>query len=360
MKFTLFSLIIAIVLLFAITPALQAEGDDCPDETCAENPQEYGLSDEIIMSYIEPNFVTNEMDTSLLYDRRYMRVNEAVDVHDAPNGNYIRTLAAGFNFVTAFNEQDGWIRIGLGSPEEWVRLDKLVDTNYKVSHFTGIFLAEETLEYTVAWVLVEGYPANEPGGEPLEENGFLERYTRITIFDTVEIDGWNWYQIGVGKWIHQTDIAKMVPVERPEEVTTDKWISVDLYEQVLIVHQDDKPIFVTLISSGLLRWPTFEGIFNIFFRTTRRQMSWGTPGDDFYYLEEVPWTLFFDDGRALHGTYWHDGFGYRRSHGCVNLSITDAHWLYYWVAEDFDTLRSPGVDVETGPAVYVYSSGVYR
>jgi len=55
-------------------------------------------------------------------------------------------------------------------------------------------------------------------------------------------------------------------------------------------------------------------------------VSWGTVGEDFYSLEEVPWTMFFDEGRALHGAYWHDSFGYRRSHSCVNLSITDAKW----------------------------------
>jgi hypothetical protein len=40
------------------------------------------------------------------------------------------------------------------------------------------------------------------------------------------------------------------------------------------------------------------------------------------------------------------------------MTITDAHWLYQWVAQDFESLSSP--DVETGPAVYVYSSGEYR
>ncbi|MCS6911273.1 MAG: L,D-transpeptidase, partial [Anaerolineales bacterium] len=33
-----------------------------------------------------------------------------------------------------------------------------------------------------------------------------------------------------------------------------------------------------------------------------------------------------------HGQYWHDGLGYKRSHGCVNLSPLDARWLYNWAA----------------------------
>ena len=43
--------------------------------------------------------------------------------------------------------------------------------------------------------------------------------------------------------------------------------------------------------------------------------------------------MYFDNSISLHGTYWHDDFGYRRSHGCVNLSVSDARWLYEWTAE---------------------------
>ena len=35
-----------------------------------------------------------------------------------------------------------------------------------------------------------------------------------------------------------------------------------------------------------------------------------------------------EKGLALHTAYWHDQFGTRRSHGCVNLSPKDARWLY--------------------------------
>ncbi|HRF96223.1 MAG TPA: L,D-transpeptidase, partial [Aggregatilineales bacterium] len=72
-----------------------------------------------------------------------------------------------------------------------------------------------------------------------------------------------------------------------------------------------------------------------------------------------PWTMYFDEGRALHGAYWHDGFGFRRSHGCVNLSITDARLLYDWVAEQYPDYVSSNVE-EDGPAVWVYHSAPYR
>jgi hypothetical protein len=53
-------------------------------------------------------------------------------------------------------------------------------------------------------------------------------------------------------------------------------------------------------------------------------------GDDPYAVDRVPYTLYFDKGEALHGTYWHDGFGAPASHGCVNLALADALWLFNW------------------------------
>ena len=40
--------------------------------------------------------------------------------------------------------------------------------------------------------------------------------------------------------------------------------------------------------------------------------------------------MYFHEDYALHGAYWHDGFGYKHSHGCVNLSPKDAKWLFIW------------------------------
>ena len=51
-------------------------------------------------------------------------------------------------------------------------------------------------------------------------------------------------------------------------------------------------------------------------------------------VADVPWTMKFRKNFALHGTYWHDGFGHARSHGCVNLSPHDARRLYDWTSPD--------------------------
>jgi len=47
-------------------------------------------------------------------------------------------------------------------------------------------------------------------------------------------------------------------------------------------------------------------------------------------VDEVPSVLYFHLSQALHGAFWHDHFGTPGSHGCVNLSIVDAKWVFDW------------------------------
>lgn len=357
------SIVITLIILLTSAVFASEDGDNKGDgtgettdcKTTSEGCGGYGAALEDMLAYPEPNVTPLDYNVDLMYDRYYQQASGQIDIHDAPNGNHISSIDAGFNFFTTIDAQDGWTAI---SPNAWVRSDKLTPTNYVISKFTGVLLPEEPLPYQMAWLLVNLYPATEPGGEPNETvNDLIYRYTRVNIYDTVVIDEWRWYQIGPNQWVHQTQVGKSLPIERPEEVDTELWVGIDLYEQTLVAYEGDTPIFTTLIASGLPRWPTYEGLHHIYWRRLREDMTWGKPGDDFYYLEEVPFTMFFDEGRALHGAYWHDGFGYRRSHGCVNMSITDAHWLYQWVAKAMGTRAS--ADKEAGPAVYVYSSGSY-
>ncbi len=313
---------------------------------------EAGVPPEMIEAYPSPNVIQLAANTTLINDRIYRRVIGAVDIFDAPNGSYKSTLGDGFNFVTILQFVDGWAEISQGS---WVREDAL-SQDVALSNFAGVLLPEESLPYTMAWVLVNVYPSKSPGLDPSTENELLLRYAKVSIYDAVDLDGWRWYQVGVDQWVHQTLLAKVLPLERPEEVDTERWVSVDLYEQVAIAYEGETPVFATLIASGLPAWSTNEGLFNIYVRYQRAIMSGANGQPDFYYLEEVPWTMYFDDDIALHGAYWHDGFGYRRSHGCVNMSITDSHWLFNWTSTEFD-FEVPG---DLGAAVFVYSSDTYR
>jgi len=80
-----------------------------------------------------------------------------------------------------------------------------------------------------------------------------------------------------------------------------------------------------IVSTGLPNTPTVEGEFSIFAKYESTRMI----GPD-YDLSAVSWTMYFFEGYALHGTYWHSNFGLPMSHGCVNLETSDAKWLYKW------------------------------
>jgi hypothetical protein len=310
-----------------------------------------GVSNEVIAEYPQPDVTVLLPNEQALYDRVYRRITGAVSLLGTPGGEQVATLDAGFNFITAHAVEGDFAMVNDG---QW--LPNAVLSDAVPSRFAGALLPDETLPFPFAWVLVNTRASQTPGVDPLDTDPLFFRYQLVNIYEVVEIDGWRWYQVGVDQWIIQTQVAKYLPVERPAEVDTERWISVDLYEQVVVAYEGDKPVFTSLISSGLSEWPTNEGLFHVYVRYPRTLMSGAEGKPDFYYLEEVPWTMYFDGDIGLHGAYWHDGFGYRRSHGCVNMSITDAAWLYNWASPEFDFT----VSNDLGPAVYVYSSGLYR
>lgn len=342
---------LALLLLFALPMTAAFAQEPCDEiEGCAPG---IGLTPEALAAYPEPNVSPLVIDDSVLYDRIYRRLNGGVNIHDAPGGNVINTLGPGFSFITVNATEGDWTAIDNG---QWVQSSALTE-DVLISRYAGVELPEEPLPYPMAWTMRHLRPASYPGGEEDQSNPFLYRYTRVNLYTYVVVeDGTRWYQIAENQWVHQFDVAKITPVERPTDVDTHKWVSVDLYEQTLIAYEDDVPVFATLISSGLQEWSTNEGLFHVYLRFPRTTMSGAAQQSDFYFLQEVPWTMYFDGDIALHGTYWHDGFGYRHSHGCVNMSITDAKWVYDWSADEFDYT----VPEDTGMAVYVYSSGDYN
>lgn len=340
---------IGIVLLSSA--AASAQDGQCSSAGCARSDAVTpGLAADVFPADLSPAVTPIGADRALLGDRMYQRISGPADILASPGGEVVRSMPPGFTFVTTQGEEGEFTLV---NPGEWVHTSHL--TPIWPSTFNGVLMGDP-LEYPMAWLLRYVVPSPAPGAEPPADGATLARYTRISIFATETMDGWDWYQIGPDQWIEQTNVAKVLPVERPADVDTERWISVDLYEQVAIAYEGTLPVFATLVSSGLADWPTNEGLFNVYFRNPRAPMSGANAQPDFYDLEEVPWTMYFDGDIALHGTYWHDGFGYRHSHGCVNLSIADSHWLYQWAAPEFD-FETPD---DTGIAVFVYSSGIYR
>ncbi|MEO0325463.1 MAG: L,D-transpeptidase [Myxococcota bacterium] len=109
-----------------------------------------------------------------------------------------------------------------------------------------------------------------------------------------------------------------------------RWVHVDLEAQVLVAYEGDTPVFATLVASGREGYETPAGLYRVQHAYLSTSMRGEDPVDGPYDVAEVPWTMYYHRSFALHGAYWHDGFGVVRSHGCTNLAPVDARFLFRW------------------------------
>jgi lipoprotein-anchoring transpeptidase ErfK/SrfK len=124
--------------------------------------------------------------------------------------------------------------------------------------------------------------------------------------------------------------AYQLPVTETEFATTalERRIEVDLSAQTTYLFENDKVIASYAISSGLAGTPTFTGSYRVFAHTSMQDMGCfeGAP----YCTENVPWITWFNGDQGFHGAYWHNNFGNPMSHGCVNMPINIAKFVYDW------------------------------
>ena len=114
---------------------------------------------------------------------------------------------------------------------------------------------------------------------------------------------------------------------KPEDLVGNgaRWIDVDLTNQMVYAYEGDVVVNSFLVSTGTWLTPTVTGRHKIYVKVRVQDMS--GPG---YHLKDVPYVMFFSGDYGLHGTYWHNNFGTPMSHGCVNLPMDVADWMYQW------------------------------
>lgn len=105
----------------------------------------------------------------------------------------------------------------------------------------------------------------------------------------------------------------------------ERWIDIDISSQSLTAYEGNTPIRRFIVSTGTAAHPTVLGRYRIYVKMRYDNMA--GPG---YYLPNVPYTMYFYRGYAIHGTYWHHNFGTPMSHGCVNMYTPDAEWMFYF------------------------------
>lgn len=258
-------------------------------------------------------------------------------IDDALANRSQRQLGPGFVWISYIDvvERDDDLFLMTGDWKDYVRREDVSPKDYIAGQFGGFTLAE-TPTRPFGWIVeYQGiYPSRTPGGKPDPKAPLYRGYDPVEVFDSQDVNGTTWFLVGVNQWIEQKKVGLVFPTaELPEGVPVgDKWISVNLFEQTLAAYEGNRLVFATLTATGLPGWWTRPGLFTIDYKFELDTMQGAFEADraDFYYVAEVPWVMYFDRARAIHGEYWHNTLGFKRSHGCVNIPVADAHWLFDW------------------------------
>lgn len=116
----------------------------------------------------------------------------------------------------------------------------------------------------------------------------------------------------------------------PADPNGEKWVLINITLQYLWAYQGDQVLWQGYISTGTAKFATPPGSYQVLSKLESQTME-GVLGGEYYNVPDVPDVLYFTDrGHALHGTYWHNNFGTPMSHGCVNLPMDVADWMYQW------------------------------
>ncbi|HMR66406.1 MAG TPA: L,D-transpeptidase [Anaerolineae bacterium] len=265
----------------------------------------------------------------------------------------IRQLAPGYVWVSLAGERiqdpNGTVWYGINEAE-YVQADYLQLSTPSAFHGT-----DSPRPGRFAWIVFQTYTSPRPGVVPNGQKQWLKRYDMVSILEERMYDQRLWYRIAKGHWVEQGSVGIIAAKPRPEGVGPDeKWIEVDLYEQTLAAYEGDRLVYATLVSSGLSHWATVTGLYRVWVKIERGKMSGSEGQTDYYYLEDVPWSLYFHKNYALHGAYWHNRFGIKHSHGCVNLAPADARWLFEWAGPAGQTNYTVADEENPGTWVWIH------
>jgi hypothetical protein len=174
-----------------------------------------------------------------------------------------------------------------------------------------------------------------PGGEAQTRKLYYETVYRV-VNAAKAPDGTWWYQLEQGitynspgpyvpasamRRFSRKDLAPLSPGRE------DKWIKVEIDTETLTCYEGETPVFQTRTASGVFGIGTPLGEFTVL----HKRFAWRMVGDD-YDLAGVPFPVYFTpQAHAIHGTYWHNDFGRRHSHGCLNVPSSHARWIFRWV-----------------------------
>ena len=197
-------------------------------------------------------------------------------------------------------------------------------------------------------IYIENPPARSPGLKALIENGLPTRlyFSQIMWIDQVktgnsgkivyhvnenEKHGYGygdvfWAEGEAFRPLTEEEVAPISPNLDPAEKT----IKINLTDQTLSCYEGEREVYFCRVSTGGGSFATPIGDFATWRKSFTIHMAAGTV-DAGYDTPGVSWSNFFvGTGVAIHSTFWHNQFGEKRSHGCVNCRPADAKWIFCW------------------------------
>jgi len=205
------------------------------------------------------------------------------------------------------------------------------------------------IEVTVPWVDVL-LANSEPMSPALQFRVIEERklprlyYSQVMWVDQIKTDenGQVWYHIrepygsygdhfwGEAENFRRITADEVSPISPEAE---NKRIDINIHQQTLSCYEDEREVFFCRVSTGV-EGEDFETPPGLYYYVWRKMlsvhMSGGTTGGGYDLMGIGYTTLFQGDGIAIHSTFWHNRFGERTSHGCVNVRPQDAKWIWRW------------------------------
>jgi hypothetical protein len=261
-------------------------------------------------------------------------------------------LAPGTN-ATVIGRHGNWWQIEYEGAPAWVFADVVEALNLGNVSQVELTLAATGPPTPMPPAPTPGQPAIVAGGDGANlRSGPGTDHPRIGYLDPgaqARVTGrsGDWWQIehdGSPLWVsgqvviayHVETVPEITPAptptptpsplpELPAGLYEERWIDIDLNHQRVTAYEGRTAVYTTLASTGLPNTPTPPGQFRIWIKLRYDDMA--GPG---YYLEDVPYVMYFYQGYGLHGVWWHANFGHPMSHGCVNLPAEAAEWLFTW------------------------------
>jgi hypothetical protein len=219
------------------------------------------------------------------------------------------------------------------------------------SSFHGEEITDGKLEF--GWVYEESARVySSPGGSAISGE-VRTQWQKLPVLEEKTREKRRWFRIGDKQWVSDHHVRVPTRAETPSEVLPgERWIDVDIPNQVVTAYEGDRPVFATLSSTGKGRGKSIQatpvGIHRIWVKLRSSDMDnlENEEASRYYAIQDVPWVMYFKKGYGLHGTFWHRSFGRVRSHGCVNLTPLDAQRLFAWTSPKLPTGWSAVIPTE--------------